>query len=136
LTPTQDIDKFEPNRQSTFQDISLSDSSNGGCVLHLEGKGLRRVSGQWFRIGGTTFYLVSGVEPHIIKKFGRWRSEAFLEYWRCLDQLGVIQNFDQNVCLLGTSAMCGDCIQCSHYPFRHFFVTFLLSDRPLCCLSS
>jgi hypothetical protein len=53
-------------------------------------KGYPRVSGHCFRIGGTTFYLVSGVPPDMVKKFGRWRSQAFLEYWRCLDYLGAI----------------------------------------------
>jgi hypothetical protein len=26
----------------------------------------------------------------MVKKFGRWRSQAFLEYWRCLDYLGAM----------------------------------------------
>jgi hypothetical protein len=34
--------------------------------------------------------LISGVPPDMVKKFGRWRSQAFLEYWRCLDYLGAI----------------------------------------------
>jgi hypothetical protein len=49
-----------------------------------------RISGHCFQIGGTTFYLISGVPPDMVKKFGRWRSQAFLEYWRCLDYLGAI----------------------------------------------
>ena len=53
-------------------------------------KGYPRISGHCFRIGGTTFYLISGVPPDMVKKFGRWRSQAFLEYWRCLDYLGAI----------------------------------------------
>jgi hypothetical protein len=37
-----------------------------------------------------TFYLVSVVPPDMVKKFGHWRSQAFLEYWCCLDYLGAI----------------------------------------------
>ena len=59
-------------------------------ILRAAKKGYPRISGHCFRIGGTTFYLVSGVPPDMVKKFGRWRSQAFLEYWRCLDYLGAI----------------------------------------------
>jgi hypothetical protein len=59
-------------------------------ILKDTKKGYPRISGHCFRIGGTTFYLVSGVPPDMVKKFGRWRSQAFLEYWRCLDYLGAI----------------------------------------------
>lgn len=59
-------------------------------ILKAAKKGHPRISGHCFRIGGTTFYLVSGVPPDMVKKFGRWRSQAFLEYWRCLDYLGAI----------------------------------------------
>jgi hypothetical protein len=59
-------------------------------ILKASSKGYSRISGHCFRIGGTTFYLVSGVPPDMVKKFGRWRSQAFLEYWRCLDYLGAI----------------------------------------------
>jgi hypothetical protein len=59
-------------------------------ILRTAKKGYPRISGHCFRIGGTTFYLVSGVPPDMVKKFGRWRSQAFLEYWRCLDYLGAI----------------------------------------------
>ena len=59
-------------------------------ILRATKKGYPHISGHCFRIGGTTFYLVSGVPPDMVKKFGRWRSQAFLEYWRCLDYLGAI----------------------------------------------
>ena len=59
-------------------------------ILRNTKKGHPRISGHWFQIGGTTFYLVSGVPPDMVKKFGRWRSQAFLEYWRCLDYLGAM----------------------------------------------
>lgn len=59
-------------------------------ILRATKKGYPHISGHSFRIGGTTFYLVSRVPPDMVKKFGRWRSHAFLEYWRCLDYLGAI----------------------------------------------
>ncbi|KAF8236902.1 hypothetical protein L208DRAFT_1250269 [Tricholoma matsutake] len=59
-------------------------------ILRATSRGYPRITGHCFWIGGTTFYLVSGVPPDIVKKFGRWRSQAFLEYWRCLDSLGTI----------------------------------------------
>jgi hypothetical protein len=59
-------------------------------ILTSTGKGYPRITGHCFRIGSTTFYLVSGVPPDMVKKFGRWRSKAFLEYWRCLNYIGVI----------------------------------------------
>jgi hypothetical protein len=59
-------------------------------ILRNTKMGYPRISGHCFRIGGTTFYLVSGVPPDMVKKFGRWRSQAFLEYWRCLDYLGAM----------------------------------------------
>ncbi|KAF8814088.1 hypothetical protein BYT27DRAFT_7219930 [Phlegmacium glaucopus] len=32
--------------------------------------------------------FIRRVPPDMVKKFGRWRSHAFLEYWHCLDYLG------------------------------------------------
>jgi hypothetical protein len=59
-------------------------------ILHATNKNYPRITGHCLRIGGTTFYLVSGVPPDMVKKFGRWRLNAFLEYWRCLDYLGAL----------------------------------------------
>jgi hypothetical protein len=59
-------------------------------ILYASGKSYPRITGHCARIGGTTFYLVSGVPPDMVKKFGRWRSNAFLDYWRCLDYLGAL----------------------------------------------
>jgi hypothetical protein len=49
--------------------------------------GIPRITGHSFRIGGTTALLCSGVHPEIVKKMGRWTSDAFLQYWRSLGQL-------------------------------------------------
>lgn len=48
---------------------------------------IRRFTGHSFRIGGTTHYLLVGVNPEVVKTFGRWSSNAFLRYWRSLDAL-------------------------------------------------
>jgi hypothetical protein len=49
--------------------------------------GIPRITGHSFRIGRTTALLCSGVHPEIVKKMGRWTSDAFLQYWRSLGQL-------------------------------------------------
>ncbi|KAF8234654.1 hypothetical protein L208DRAFT_1547646 [Tricholoma matsutake] len=59
-------------------------------ILRAANKGYPRITGHCFRIGGTTFYLVAGVPPDMVKKFGRWHLQAFLEYWHCLDYLGAM----------------------------------------------
>ncbi|KAF8231633.1 hypothetical protein L208DRAFT_1276133 [Tricholoma matsutake] len=59
-------------------------------ILRATNKGYPRITGHCFCIGDTTFYLVLGVPPDMVKKFGGWRSQAFLEYWCCLDYLGTM----------------------------------------------
>jgi len=48
----------------------------------LRKRGRRLLSGHSWRIGGATQYLLAGVHPDFIKVVGRWRSDAFLVYWR------------------------------------------------------
>ena len=95
---------FLKNRLGTNHPIATYRDVNGKCltltknkfvrrinqILRASGKPYPKITGHCFRIGGTTFYLVSGVPPDMVKKFGRWRSHAFLEYWRCLDCLGAM----------------------------------------------
>ena len=59
-------------------------------ILQAANKHYPRVTGHCFHIGGTTFYLVSRVLSDMVKKFGHWHSQAFLEYWHCLNYLGAI----------------------------------------------
>jgi hypothetical protein len=59
-------------------------------ILCAMNKHCPHITGHCFCIGGTTFYLVSGVLPNIVKKFGCWQYQAYLEYWRCLDYLGAM----------------------------------------------
>ncbi len=46
--------------------------------------------GHSFRIGGTTFFLIKGVNPDVVKALGRWSSDAFKKYWRNLEILGIL----------------------------------------------
>lgn len=49
--------------------------------------GLPRFTGHCFRIGGTTELLLSEVSPDIVKTMGRWSSDAFLKYWRSVEDI-------------------------------------------------
>lgn len=49
--------------------------------------GLARATGHAFRIGGTTELLIAGIDTDVVRAMGRWSSDAFLKYWRTLDQL-------------------------------------------------
>jgi len=46
-----------------------------------------RFTGHSFRIGGTTALLRSGIQSEIVKKMGRWSSDAYLRYWRNVEEL-------------------------------------------------
>ncbi|KAE9389703.1 hypothetical protein BT96DRAFT_834533, partial [Gymnopus androsaceus JB14] len=52
--------------------------------------GIPHMTGHCFRIGGTTHYLIQGIAPNIVKMLGRWKSDAFLKYWRDLESLASI----------------------------------------------
>ncbi|GAA5883569.1 hypothetical protein JCM1840_000544 [Sporobolomyces johnsonii] len=47
----------------------------------LEKAGRHKVNGHSSHIGGSTFYLLAGVNPDIVKKCGNWKLDAFLRYW-------------------------------------------------------
>jgi hypothetical protein len=57
------------------------------CNLIWCSAGYPRTTGHSFRIGGTTELLVAGVHPDVVKAMGRWSSDAFLVYWRTLNEL-------------------------------------------------
>ncbi|KAG8798143.1 hypothetical protein FRC16_007857 [Serendipita sp. 398] len=48
------------------------------------------ITGHSFRIGGTTALLCAKVDPAIVKKMGRWSSDAFMRYWR--NNLDIFKN--------------------------------------------
>jgi hypothetical protein len=43
---------------------------------------LPQLSGHCFRIGGATELLLQDTQPDVVAMQGRWKSWAFLEYWR------------------------------------------------------
>lgn len=60
------------------------------CNEDWKSHNVPRMTGHCFRIGGTTHYLLSGVSPDIVKALGRWRSDAFLRYWRNIEELARV----------------------------------------------
>ncbi|KAJ6505708.1 DNA breaking-rejoining enzyme, partial [Mycena vitilis] len=52
--------------------------------------GYPHTTGHSFRIGGTTELLLAGVPPDVVKAMGRWSSDAFLRYWRSLEDLAPL----------------------------------------------
>lgn len=57
------------------------------CNRVWQQHGVPRTTGHSFRIGGTTELLARGVNPSIVKVMGRWSSDAFLRYWRDLEEV-------------------------------------------------
>ncbi|KAF8585604.1 hypothetical protein K439DRAFT_1646580 [Ramaria rubella] len=49
--------------------------------------GLSSIKGHGFRIGGTTFLLLLGIDPWIIMVQGHWSSQSFLSYWRKCEEI-------------------------------------------------
>lgn len=49
--------------------------------------GLESLTGHSFRIGGATEMLLQGQAPSVVQKMGRWKSDAFMAYWRSLDEI-------------------------------------------------
>ena len=46
-----------------------------------------KLTGHSFQIGGTTHLLLLGLDPFIIMVQGRWKSDAFLSYWKHCEQI-------------------------------------------------
>lgn len=57
------------------------------CNQIWNAHGFPSLSGHSFRIGGTTELLVSGISTDVVKAMGRWSSDAFLRYWRSLEDI-------------------------------------------------
>ncbi|KAJ3523384.1 hypothetical protein NMY22_g11463 [Coprinellus aureogranulatus] len=56
---------------------------------------LLKVDGHSFRIGGATELLVGGVPPHVVAMIGRWKSLAFLSYWRQVSEV-ILKSFSSS----------------------------------------
>ncbi|KAE9402039.1 hypothetical protein BT96DRAFT_817094 [Gymnopus androsaceus JB14] len=70
-----------------------------------------------FRIGGTTHYLVQRIPPDIVKMLGRWKSDAFLKYWRDLDSLASIYLHQHHAQLSYTNCLQDSRAQCHYAPY-------------------
>ena len=46
-----------------------------------------KLTGHSFCIGGTTHHLLLGINPFIVMVQGRWKSDAFLSYWKNCKQI-------------------------------------------------
>ncbi|KAL1713730.1 hypothetical protein EV715DRAFT_211073 [Schizophyllum commune] len=60
------------------------------CNAIWQKRGLKRYTGHCFRIGGTTHFLLCGVNPDVVRALGRWSSSAFLKYWRSVSILATL----------------------------------------------
>jgi hypothetical protein len=60
------------------------------CNNIWRAQGRSRFSGHSFRVGGTTFYLLQGINPDVVRVMGRWSSDAFIQYWRQLDVVATV----------------------------------------------
>ncbi|KAI6007081.1 hypothetical protein EDD15DRAFT_2383948 [Pisolithus albus] len=57
------------------------------CNLTWVSVGFPDMPGHAFRIGGATELLLQGVPPDVVATQGRWKSQAFLEYWRQINSI-------------------------------------------------
>jgi hypothetical protein len=57
------------------------------CNQIWKAEGIERMTGHSFRIGGATVFLQHGVESDIVKRLGRWKSDAAMLYWRNLPRV-------------------------------------------------
>jgi hypothetical protein len=48
---------------------------------------LLELTGHCFRIGGASELLLRGIPPDVVAMQGRWKSRAFLEYWRKIESI-------------------------------------------------
>ncbi|TFK20046.1 hypothetical protein FA15DRAFT_682711 [Coprinopsis marcescibilis] len=65
--------------------------------------GYPRFTGHSFRIGGTTELLLAGVPPDVVKAMGRWSLDAFLRYWRSLNNFAPLSSIKKQIISLLSS---------------------------------
>ncbi|KAG1734051.1 uncharacterized protein EDB91DRAFT_1299200 [Suillus paluster] len=57
------------------------------CNQIWKGAGLLELTGHCFRIGGASELLLRGIPPDVVVMQGRWKSRAFLDYWRKIESI-------------------------------------------------
>jgi hypothetical protein len=70
---------WAPMTKAWFMDRCREVWVAAGMDADLQGHGLR--------IGGATELLLQGVAPDVVATQGRWKSRAFLEYWRKIESV-------------------------------------------------
>ncbi|QRV84675.1 ABC transporter B family member 6 [Ceratobasidium sp. AG-Ba] len=60
------------------------------CNKIWKDQGIQQITGHSFRIGGTNTYLEAGVPPEIVRFQGRWKSDAYFDYWRSSNKLNTL----------------------------------------------
>lgn len=83
-------------REGGKRQILTKETFMAMCNSVWSKNGLARYTGHSFRIGGTTMLLRSGIAPDIVKKMGRWKSDAFQLYWRDINDIfnAQVDNLD------------------------------------------
>ncbi|KZT10998.1 uncharacterized protein LAESUDRAFT_644183, partial [Laetiporus sulphureus 93-53] len=69
------------------------------CNAIWTSAGLCSMTGHSFRIGGATELLLHGTPPDVIAVQGRWKSHAFLDYRRRIEQIlpvFITNSFDRS----------------------------------------
>ncbi|KAI0083539.1 DNA breaking-rejoining enzyme [Irpex rosettiformis] len=66
------------------------------CNLVWTAHGYPTLTGHCFRIGGATELLLRGTPPDVVALQGTWKSRAFLDYWRKIDE--ILPNFISHSC--------------------------------------
>lgn len=63
--------------------------------------------GHAFRIGGAMELLLQGVPPDVVATQGRWKSQAFLDYWRQINSILplFISSSADSTCLLSLNSI-------------------------------
>ncbi|KIO22795.1 hypothetical protein M407DRAFT_78823 [Tulasnella calospora MUT 4182] len=77
---------FSTTSDHTFQPLTR-DAFMSRCNNVWAAAGLGKLTGHSFRIGGATELLLQGKPPYVVQKQGRWKSSAFLLYWRSVDEV-------------------------------------------------
>lgn len=84
--PTIPFFAFSTTSKSTFETLTRA-AFMARCNEVWEVENFGRLTGHSFRIGGTTELLLQGRPPEVVQKQGRWKSSAFLLYWRSVDEI-------------------------------------------------
>ncbi|KAI0354333.1 hypothetical protein OH77DRAFT_1405507, partial [Trametes cingulata] len=75
------------------------------CNHIWQAHGVPSTTGHYFHIGSTTELLAHGVDPTVVKVMGWWSSDAFLCYWRDLEEVVLLHAELLHPCLIVSPAL-------------------------------